>query len=157
MIHCTFEDGGKASLRHVTVGVIAVNTENQVLLIKRAPNTWNGNKYSIPGGILDRDEDSKAGALRELFEETGLRAKDLKLFRVNDNPNRPKEDRQNVDVIYVTERANGEIKTDKEVSTAEWIDENNLPTDDEFAFDHRDSIVRYFEFRKNPFTLPIVG
>lgn len=156
MINCTFEDGGKASLRHVTVGAIAVNDKNQVLLVKRAPHIHNGNKYSIPGGFLDRDETTAQGTLRELLEETGLGGKIKFLFRINDTK-RPKEDRQNVDVIYIVEVTSEEIKHDHEVSKVEWFGLKNLPSEEEFAFDHRDSIVRYFEYLKKPFTLPIIG
>lgn len=159
MINCTFEDGGKAlrGLRHVTIGAIAVNQDKQVLLVKRAINMHNGGKYTIPGGFLDRNENIAQGVLRELKEETGYDGEIVCLFRVNDNPNRPKEDRQNVDVIYIVEITSEEVKHDHEVSKVEWFDESNLPPEEEFAFDHRDSIVRYFEYLEKPFNLPIIG
>lgn len=60
MISCTFENGNKAlrGLRHVTVGAIAINENNQVLLVKRAVHLPNGGKLSIPGGLLDRDKNT---------------------------------------------------------------------------------------------------
>ncbi|MDP2638669.1 MAG: NUDIX hydrolase [Candidatus Azambacteria bacterium] len=157
MINCAFENERKSSLRHVTVGAITINDKNQILLVKRAAHVWNGNKYTIPGGFLDRNESTKEGALRELREETGLTGKISFLFRVNDNPNRPKEDRQNVDFIYVVEITGGDIKTSQETASIDWFSVENLPSDEEFAFDHRDSIVRYFEYLKEPFSLPIIG
>lgn len=156
MINCTFENGGKGSLRHVTVGTIVLNEKNEVLLVKRVSDIWNGNKYAFPGGFLNRDEDTEEGALRELLEETGLEGKIRFLFRINDTKRR-KEDRENVDFIYVAEIIGGNIKTSEETSGIVWFSEENLPADEEFAFDHRDSIVRYFEYLKNPFKLPIVG
>lgn len=50
MIDCTFENGNKVNLRHVAVGVITVNKQNQVLLVKRASHLIRGNKYSINSG-----------------------------------------------------------------------------------------------------------
>ncbi|MBI2195785.1 MAG: NUDIX hydrolase [Candidatus Levybacteria bacterium] len=156
MINCTFENGRKSLLRHVTVGAIVVNDRNQVLLVKRAPNIHNGGKYTIPGGFLDRDETTGEGTLRELFEEAGIKGKIKFLFRVNDTK-RIKEDRQNVDFIYVVETLSEELKHDDEISEVKWFDQNSLPPDEEFAFDHRDSILKYFSYLKEPIKLPIIG
>lgn len=157
MIECAFENGNKANLRHVTVGAIAVNDKKEVLLVKRAPNIWNGNKYAIPGGFLGRDEGAKGATLRELREETGYDGEIAFLFRVNDNPRRPKEDRQNVDILYIAKVIGGEPTLNKEVSEIKWFSESNLPSEEEFAFDHRDSILKYFQYLKEPYELPIIG
>ncbi|MCL4418778.1 NUDIX domain-containing protein [Patescibacteria group bacterium] len=157
MILCRFENGGKGKLRHVTVKALTVNDKGEVLLIKRAQNLLRGGKYDIPGGFLDRDENSREGALRELFEETGIRGKIQFLFRINDNPERPNEDRQNLDIIYVVKSVKGRLKIDSESTRAGWFSRKNLPPEEEFAFDHRDSILRYFKYLKQPEKLPIVG
>ncbi len=159
MINCTFENGNNAlrGLRHVTVGAIAVNTDMQVLLVKRALNIHNGGKFTIPGGFLDRDEDIAQGVLRELKEETGYDGKIVSLFRVNDKPNRPKEDRQNVDIIYIVNVISGSSTINAEVSNVLWFSKDELPSEDEFAFDHRDSILKYFDYLVKEFPLPIIG
>src|SRR3569832_1131425 len=107
MIKCTFENSTTASLRHITTGVIIVNDQNEVLLVKRAEHLTRGGKYTIPGGFLDRDETVEEGALRELKEETGYNGEIVKLFHVNSNPNRPQEDRQNVDIIFTAKVIGG--------------------------------------------------
>lgn len=56
MIKCIFENGRETSCRHVTVGSIAVNEKNEVLLVKRASGLHRGSLYTIPGGFLDRGE-----------------------------------------------------------------------------------------------------
>ena|SRR5260221_6209043 len=159
MITCTFENGGKAipGLRHVTVGALAVNDKGQILLVKRSDKHIRPNTYSVPGGFLGRDETTAFAALRELEEESGYTGKIISLFHVNDNPERPKEDRQNVDFIYAVKITGGTPKHDDEIASIMWFDENSLPPDEEFAFDHRDVILRYFAYLKNPFVLPIVG
>lgn len=156
MIDCAFENGNKANLRHVTVGVIAVNKNNQVLLVKRASHIIRGNKYSIPGGFLDRNENTKEAALRELKEETGYKGKILYLFYLNDSPFRPKEDRQNVDIIYVAEVVGGKEKQDEEVTNIKWFTKEELPSEEDFAFDHRGIIESFFNHRKNPFVLSLL-
>lgn len=157
MITCAFEDGGKAGLRHVTVGAIVVNDKNEVLLEKRAPHLLNGGKYTVPGGFLDRDEDTKAAVLRELYEETGYRGKIECLFRINDSAKRPKEDRQNVDFVYVVTVKPDSFVENKEVTEIAWFTKDTLPTEEEFAFDHREAILWYFEYLEKKFPLPILG
>lgn len=146
MINCFFEDGGKATrgLRHVTVGAIAINEKDEVLLVRRSKNVINAGKYTVPGGFLDRGEDTRQGTLRELKEETGLEGKIISLLKVNDNPNRSKEDRQNVDFLYLVKVAGGKMEKDSETSGLGWFKKENLPKEEEFAFDHRDTILEYF-------------
>lgn len=157
MIQCTFENEIKASLRHVTVGTIIENTKGEVLLVKRAPHLLRGNMYTIPGGFLDRDETAEEAALRELKEETGLIGKISFLFRINDSPHRPKEDRQNVDFVYIAKVTGGEITANSETTQIAWFTKESLPLDEEFAFDHRDSLLRYFAYKEKQCALPIIG
>jgi len=159
MISCLFENGNKAirGLRHVTIGAIVVNENKQVLLVKRAANMHNGGKFTIPGGFLDRDENTEQGTLRELKEETGYEGEIDCLFRINDNPNRPKEDRQNVDFLYIVKLKSGIKTINSEVSKILWFDKDQLPEEEEFAFDHKNSILKYFEYLEKTFSLPIIG
>lgn len=156
MITCIFENGGKASLRHVTVGAIVVNDKKEVLLVKRSVSHRFG-KYCIPGGFLGRDEDVKQATLRELKEETGYEGKIISLFRINDSPKRPKEDRQNVDILYIVKPIGGKSTLNEEASEVRWFTEKDLPSEEDFAFDHRESILKYFKYLKEPFELPIIG
>ncbi|MCL5438419.1 MAG: NUDIX hydrolase [Patescibacteria group bacterium] len=159
MITCTFEDGKKiVPLRHVTVGTIILNEKNKVLLVKRAPGLMRGNKYTIPGGFLDRDEDLVDGALRELREESGLNGEILFLFKINDNPNRPREEaRQNVDFIFIGKIIGGKEKISNETTEVKWFSEKDLPGKNDFAFDHREIIEMYFKYLKKPFKIPFFG
>ncbi len=157
MINCAFEDGGKASLRHVTIGAIVVNRERtQILLGKRALKISNGGKYNLFGGFLGRDENTEQAILREIKEESGYVGKIISLFRVNESPKRPQEDRQNVDFAYIVEAQEKTGDKDWESTEIKWFDLNNLPPNEEFAFDHRETIDLYIKYLKNPFTLPII-
>lgn len=156
MIKCILENGHEASFRHITVGSIAINEKQEVLLVKRAPSLTRGNKYTIPGGFLDRDENLEEGALRELKEETGYSGEIEVLFQINDSPKRPKEDRQNVDFVFITKVIKGRMVLNDEVTNIQWFAKDDLPKEEDFAFDHRMIILRYFKYLKNPFTLPLV-
>lgn len=159
MIHCTFENGTPASpgLRHVTVGAIAVNDKHEVLLVKRSGKFSRPNTWTVPGGFLDRDRTTDEAVLKELQEEAGVTGEIVCLFHVNDNPGRPKEDRQNVDFIYVVKVEGGSFRENEETTQAVWFDKNSLPKEEDFAFDHRAVILKYFAYREKSFPLPLVG
>ena len=61
----------KATLRH-GVGVIVVRRDEVLFGLRRGPH--GGGTWSFPGGHVDGDASAEACALRELEEETGLRA-----------------------------------------------------------------------------------
>lgn len=160
MITCTFENGNKTSLRHVTVNAIVVK-DNQILLGKRG--TLNGKpilesgKWGLLGGFFGRDESLIVAVKREVMEESGWKINNLKLFRINDNPNRPMEDRQNVDIIFIANAVKQTGLSDEEVSHLQWFDLEKLPKKEEIAFDHGDSLGLYKKYLKEKFTLPVLG
>lgn len=157
MIKCTFEDNGTGLLRHVTMGAIIVNKERtKILLGKRSMKITNGGKYNLPGGFLGRDETTSEAILREVYEETGYEAKIISLFRINDNPNRPQEDRQNVDFAYIVEAGKRIGEKDWESTEVKWFDLDKLPDEKEFAFDHFETITLFIEHLKNPLPLPVI-
>lgn len=148
MINCIFENGNKASLRHIVVDAIVINND-KILLIKRAKHISNGGKWAIPGGFVDRDETCEEAAIRELKEETNLTATSTKLFKVNDNPKRRNEDRQNIAFVYAM-KAEGELKAqESEVSEIKWTDLDKLPKEEDFAFDHLEIIKEYLNAKNH--------
>ena len=68
-----------------------------------------------------------------------------------------KEDRQNVDFIYIVKVVSGASTINTEVTNILWVNKDKLPKEEEFAFDHRNSILKYFDYLEKEFSLPIVG
>lgn len=155
MISCAFENGNKATLRHVVVHAI-VEMDGKILLVKRTGDLLESGKWSIPSGYLDRDETVAEGMLRELKEETGWEGEIISLFRVNSNPNRPMEDRQNVAFDFLIKPLQKTGVPDGENSKIEWIPIDKLLPLNEFAFDHGQSLGYYLKYRKEKFPLPII-
>lgn len=162
MITCYFENNNKAKkgLRHITVNAIVIH-ENKVLLGKRG--TVGGKvmlesgKWGLVGGFFDRDENLAQAVKREVLEESGCEIDNLTLFRINDNPNRPKEDRQNVDIIFSANLVRQIPKKDEEISHLEWFPLDNLPPMEEMAFDHGEDILLYKEYLKKKHPIPLLG
>lgn len=158
MITCIFEDGKKAtdiSLRHVVVDVLVIK-DNKVLLEKRTKKLLEGGKWALVGGFVERDETTQGAAIRETFEETGYRVKDLQLLTIRDNPDRPHEDRQNVSFVYICQALEKEGESDWEVDTLQWFSFASLPNEKEIAFDHYKNIQLYLEYKEKKISLPIL-
>jgi ADP-ribose pyrophosphatase YjhB (NUDIX family) len=161
MISCLFENGSKTFLRHVTVNAIIIKN-NQVLLGKRGMFKGRAmleiNKWALIGGFLERDETLVEAVKREVKEESGLTITAVKLFRINDRSNRPKEDRQNVDFIFLAKVNQGPLKQGyEEIKELRWFSLDNLPPKEELAFDHVESLNLYRQYRREKFSLPVLG
>lgn len=72
-------DGGIATRELVDhpdgVGVVAVTEDNQVILVKQYRKAIETAIYEIPAGKVDKGEAHRECGIRELEEETGLKAK----------------------------------------------------------------------------------
>lgn len=148
MVTCTFENGNKTNLRHVVVDGILIN-DNKVLLVKRAAHLSNPGKYGLPGGYLDLNETIVEGIKREIKEETGYESKGVQLIRIIDKPYRKGEDRQNVEFSFLVELGEKTSESDDESSAVEWFDLDNLPNEEDFAFDHFETLKFYLENNGN--------
>jgi 8-oxo-dGTP diphosphatase len=157
MITCFFENNNKAFLRHVTVNALVIKN-NQILLGLRG--TLNGKpidesgKWGLLGGFFNHGENLMQAVKREVMEESGWEIDNLRLFRINDNPNRPREDRQNVDIIFTADAVKQTGNSDEEVSRLQWFDLDKIP---EMAFDHGDAVEIYKKYLKEKFSLPVLG
>ena len=156
MISCSFENGHKASLRHVVVDNLVLQGD-RLLLVKRAGKLSEGGKWGLPGGFVDRDETVKQAAAREIMEETGYEVADITLFRIIDRPDRPAEDRQNIVFVHLCRAGRRTGKPDRESSEVRWFPLAELPPEPTFAFDHYSNIRLYREHLAATFTLPVFG
>lgn len=64
--------------------VVFVEREQRVLLVQRAMNPERG-KWALPGGYVDFGEDPAQAAVREVYEETGIRVTITELVAVRSN------------------------------------------------------------------------
>ena len=103
------------------VGVVCFK-DDQVLLVKRAkpPITW---EWSIPGGGQELGETTRAAALRELKEETGVDARLIGLIDVIDTVREDDEGRIQFHYTlcdFAAEWVAGKPVADDDVSDARW-------------------------------------
>ena len=153
MINCEFENGNKASLRHVVVDNLVIK-DDRILLVKRTGKLLEGGKWGLVGGFVEREENVKDAVAREVLEETGFKVEGITLLRIIDTPNRPAEDRQNISFVHFCTALDKIVKADDESDDQRWFGLSALPSKEEFAFDHFSNIELYREYLRKPFTLP---
>jgi 8-oxo-dGTP diphosphatase len=120
----------------VTVDCVVFDDKDRLLLIRRKNPPFQG-QFALPGGFVDYGETTEAAARRELMEETGLVAKDLRLIGVNSDPNRDPRG-HTVGIAYLTTIEEGAPVAGDDAAEAEFRDDwRGL----DLAFDHNE-IVR---------------
>lgn len=101
--------------------------EGSVLLVRRADN----GRWTLPAGILEPGEEPAIAAVREVFEETGVRCKVTRLVGVatTDPAVYPNGDRaQYLDVIMAAGYLGGEARVnDDENLEVGWFGVDGLP------------------------------
>jgi 8-oxo-dGTP pyrophosphatase MutT (NUDIX family) len=69
------------------VNVIPVTEDGQIVLVRQYRHGLLASTWETPGGVIDRDEEPLHAAVRELLEETGYAAANVRLLgRVSPNP-----------------------------------------------------------------------
>ena len=111
-------------------------TRLNVLLIERGIAPYKG-RWAFPGGFLKMDENAETGALRELYEETGLKTAYVRQFHTFSDPNRDPRERVITIAYYALVRIS-EVKGGDDAAKAEWFPIDKIPA---LAFDH-DQILR---------------
>jgi ADP-ribose pyrophosphatase YjhB (NUDIX family) len=76
--------GRKGKLRLGCSAVLFGNDRQTVLLTRRSDN----GQWCLPGGMIDSGESVAEGCEREVFEETGLKVRVVRLTGIYSNPNR---------------------------------------------------------------------
>ena len=103
----------------------------KVLLVRRGKDPYKG-KWALPGGFLRNNETAREGAMRELHEETGLKASVLGELGVFSNVDRDPRERVITIAWYALVKPADVIGGD-DADEAAWFPVNKLP---QLAFDH---------------------
>jgi 8-oxo-dGTP diphosphatase len=111
----------------IVAGVIPVR-DGKVALVRRAMRPSRG-AWVFPGGYVDRGEAVEDAALRETWEETGLRVRLERLLGVYSRAGD-----EIVLVVYVGEVVDGELTAGEEETDAAWFSPESLPGADHMGF-----------------------
>jgi len=109
-------------------GVLIKN--GKILLIRRRNEPFRG-KWALPGGFVEYGERVEEAVLREVEEETGVRARIKKLLGVYSDPDRDPRG-HTISIVFLLE-GEGEAVAGDDASDAKFFNLDNLPP---LAFDH---------------------
>lgn len=124
----------------VVAGTIPVE-DGRVLLTRRAIHPGYG-KWTFPGGFVDWGEPVEAAAVRETFEETGLRVALDGLVGVYSYPGTAL-----VIVVYQASVTGGTLTGCHENDRVEWVPPADIPWE-ELAFPSTQAALRDFLGRR---------
>ena len=115
----------------VAVGAVVQNADGAILLVKHVPERrgfWRG-KWICPGGRLSRGESLLTGAIREVFEETGLVIRPrVALTPFERIVGRGSETRLHVIYIdYLADVVTGDLVPASDIGEAIWVAPSDLP------------------------------
>jgi ADP-ribose pyrophosphatase YjhB (NUDIX family) len=114
---------------HTTgVGAIVINDKNEILLVRDRISS-NHSIYKLPGGMVEHADKLSDAVEREVYEETGIKAKLIKMVSVlNSHPYR--FNKSNMYIVFQLEALSSEINIidTHEIELALW-----LPIEEFFA------------------------
>jgi len=110
------------------VGVAAIVFKDNKILLGKRNNSHGDGCWQFPGGHLEFEEEIKACAEREVFEETGLTIKNIKIGPYT-NDIFEKERKHYITLFVISEYSSGEVtlKEPEKCSEWEWFEWGNLP------------------------------
>lgn len=124
-----------------TVDVIIEIEDNNIVLIERRNPPYG---WALPGGFVDYGESYETAAVREAFEETGLKVTNLRQFHTYSDPGR--DPRQHTASTVFIGTASGKPQAGDDAGKVELFTENTLP---ELAFDHARILADYYTAKKS--------
>jgi 8-oxo-dGTP diphosphatase len=125
------------------VRLIIPDASGRVLILRRALDSTDGGKWCLPGGKIDYGDTVEQAAIRELQEETSLRATNLRfLFYQDSLP--PAPGSMHCLNLYLKCSAEGELVLNEESIEAAWISREEVPRF-QLSFRNDDALLRYWQ------------
>lgn len=115
----------------LTTDCVVFDPDRGFLLIRRGNPPFQG-AYALPGGFVETGETVEHACRRELEEETGLAAKELRLVGVYSEPGRDPRGPM-VSVAYLALIEGQSAAAGSDAAATEWIEDWRRL---ELAFDH---------------------
>jgi 8-oxo-dGTP pyrophosphatase MutT (NUDIX family) len=110
--------------------VIIFNKDGQVLMVQRNDN----NCWCFPGGAVELGEKLEEAAIREVFEETGLKVNELEIFGAFSGEELhyiyPNQDEVYIiDIVFTSSNFQGNITLNNESKKVMFFDVDKIPSE----------------------------
>jgi ADP-ribose pyrophosphatase YjhB (NUDIX family) len=128
----------------------AVFDASERLLMVR--ETLDEGRWTLPGGWAEVNQTPAESVVREIFEESGYRARPVKLASVWDRARQrhPPAPFSVVRLFFVCVLEGGAARTSIETSEVGWFAEDALPTDLSLGRVLPEQLARMFAHRRDP-------
>ena len=120
----------------LTVDCVCFDGRGRVLLVRRGHSPFEGT-YALPGGFVESGETVEAACRRELQQETGVEAGELRLVGVFSDPERDPRG-PTVSIAYLSVIEAAQPKAGSDAAAADWVADWRR---EKLAFDHADIIA----------------
>lgn len=101
-----------------SVAAFVFNEDDEILLLDHVLRPQPG--WAIPGGFMNAGEQPAAAVQRELYEETGLELKELKMFRVRTVG-------RHLEILFRAEAVGTAAVKSLEINAVGWFKTDELP------------------------------
>ena len=111
------------------VAVLAVVLRGEEALIVQRAQQPNAGRWGFPGGVLELGETVAEGAMRELYEETGIVAKPAGILDVHDAITRDAEGRVQFHYLLIAVRGlwqSGEGEPADDAAACAWVTRDDI-------------------------------
>lgn len=127
----------------VTVDAIIMNEKDEILLIQRKNNPFQG-MFALPGGFVEYNEKTEDACVREIKEETNLDVEIKDLVGVYSDPNRDPRGHV-ITLVYFVEGKNLEnLRGKDDANIAKFFKISEILKMD-LAFDHKKIIMDFLK------------
>jgi len=125
------------------------DADDRLLLVREA---IDAHRWTLPGGWAEVNQTPAESVVREIFEESGYRARPVKLAAVWDRARQahPPAPYSVVRFFFVCDLAGGAPATSLETSGHGWFHEHEVPSDLSFGRTLPLHIARMFAHRREP-------
>jgi 8-oxo-dGTP diphosphatase len=126
----------------IAADCVVFDDHDRLLLVRRRNPPFQG-QFALPGGFVEYGEETAVAASRELREETGLRAEQLRLVGVYSRPDRDPRG-HTISIAYLVAAGTQSPKAGDDAASAEFrADWRDL----KLAFDHNRIVADAVQLR----------
>lgn len=106
-------------MSHFCIGIQVVICQNHRILLGLRRNGYGHDTWGLPGGHLEPGESFESAAVREVYEETGLRITQTQVFGVANDPAPPPQ-AHHVQIGLLAPEWDGTFELREPDRCAEW-------------------------------------
>lgn len=135
-------------MRQVSVRAMVLEHGNIMMAKVKANEFEFGSeigKWSLPGGLMDRNEDLYQAVLREVHVQSGWSIKNIRLYCINIYTDEDDAEPQDLELIFISDAVEQTRLPENMSNELRWFPLKTLPKKEDMVTDHVDAIYSLAE------------